>query len=99
MPWHTRSERRQFDELDDVIIVVVVQARAIVIGGVVRRQMLVDGSGDRMARQRRSNVPVSGGEERTAEQRHRCHDGENAPAEDDNFHAAIMSFRCRRVKL
>ena len=94
MPWHTSSERRQFDELDDVIIVVVVlQARSIVIGGVVRRQMLVDGSGDRMARQRRSAVPVSGREERTAEQRHRCHDGEDAPAEDDNSHPGIMSFR------
>ena len=76
MPWRTGSERRQFDNLDNVIIVVVVQARSIVIGGVVRRQMLVDGSGELMASLRRSDVPVGGREERTAEQRHRGHDGE-----------------------
>lgn len=95
MPRHIGSDRRQFDKLDDVIIVVVVavQARSIVIGVVVRRQMLVGGSGNRMASRRRSDVPVSGGEERTAEQRHRCHDGEYAPAEDDNSHPAIMSSR------
>ena len=95
MPWRTGSERRQFDNLDDVIIVVVlvVQARSIVIGGVVRRQMLVGGSGNLMGSQRRSDVPVGGREERTAEQRHRCHDGEYAPAENDNFHSGIMSFR------